>query len=176
MIRKNDPQTPLTLRSTSKGMGVFATEDINKGTFLLQFQGPIISRSQYTALANYHNNHFLQVDSDLFMGPSGTIDDFINHSCDPNSGVVYSGSKIRLYSIQYISAGEEICFDYSTTMNEDFWEMSCLCGSPFCREHIKDFKHLPQEIQTRYITLGIVPEFVRNMTPGGLSISQTGTE
>ncbi|MBI2670644.1 hypothetical protein HYX18_01530 [Candidatus Woesearchaeota archaeon] len=54
----------------------------------------------------------------------------------------------------------EITFGYSTFMDENGWEMDCNCESKNCRKRIKGFKYLPKEIQQRYLTLGIVPEFI----------------
>lgn len=150
----------LILKPTSKGNGVFANRNFKKGEFIIQFSGKTYSKSEYKTLINHSNNHFLQIDSETFIGPSGNLDDLINHSCNPNCGVIYTEKEIRLYSIQKIKKGEEICFDYSTTMAEDFWEMECLCGSHKCRKVIRDFRHLPRKLKEKYISLGIVPAFV----------------
>ena len=45
-------------------------------------------------------------------------------------------------------------------MNKDGWEMNCNCGSNNCRGKIRDFKYLPPEIQQKYLTLDIVPEYI----------------
>ena len=61
--------------------------------------------------------------------------------------------------IREIAPGEQILFDYSTTMDEDNFEFECLCGSPKCRGRIRDFKHLPMVLRRRYNELGIVPRY-----------------
>jgi hypothetical protein len=66
---------------------------------------------------------------------------------------------VRLIAIRDISPGEQITFDYSTTMDEDDFEFDCLCGSPKCRGRIRDFKHLPADLRHQYIKLRIVPEY-----------------
>ena len=58
--------------------------------------------------------------------------------------------------------GEEIRFDYSTTMLERAWELNCACGSPRCRGLIQDFDLLPIALQTFYLRLGIVQNFIVN--------------
>ena len=68
--------------------------------------------------------------------------------------------KSNPHSIKDIKKGEEITWDYSTTMDEDKWEMDCVCQSKNCRKRIKDFKYLPKEIQQKYIKLGIVPDYI----------------
>jgi len=58
--------------------------------------------------------------------------------------------------------GEEIRFDYSTTMSQDHWAMECRCGQATCRRVILNFHHLPPITQNRYLQLGIVPRFIVN--------------
>ena len=65
-----------------------------------------------------------------------------------------------LVAIMDIHEGEEITWDYSTTMNEDDWEMDCVCGSKNCRGRIRDFKYLPENVQQKYINLRIVPKYI----------------
>jgi len=94
------------------------------------------------------------------MGPSGGLDDFFNHPCNPNSGLKIQNGKAILVAIKNIKSGEEITWDYSTTMNEDDWEMDCVCGSKNCRGRIRDFKYLPENVQQKYINLRIVPKYI----------------
>jgi hypothetical protein len=152
----------LCVRDTDKGKSVFAMKDFSRGNSLLEFTGKIISRDEYLEQHDPENNHYLQIDYNRFMGPSGGMDDLINHSCNPNCGLIYSEDKIILIAIYNIHKNEEITFDYSTTMDEDCWEMECHCGEVNCREVIRDFKYLPYQLKIRYISLGIVPDFIAN--------------
>lgn len=79
-------------------------------------------------------DRYIQVGEDKYLGPSGDFDDFINHSCDPNSGIQIKGKKVVLLAIKDIKQNEEITWDYSTTMDEDDWEMDCQCGCLKCRK------------------------------------------
>ncbi|HUI70510.1 MAG TPA: SET domain-containing protein-lysine N-methyltransferase, partial [Spirochaetia bacterium] len=103
----------------------------------------------------------LQIGPDLYIGASGGLDDYINHSCEPNAGLRISGTTVDLYAIRDIKPGEEILFDYSTTLDEDDFTMSCQCSTPSCRRVIRDGKYLPPEVWQRYLLLGIVPEYVQ---------------
>ncbi len=82
---------------------------------------------------------------------------YANHSCDPNAGVVDSR---RLVALRDIAPGQEIRWDYSTTMDENFWTMRCRCGAPGCRGVVGDFKTLPRELRRRYLELRVVPRFI----------------
>jgi SET domain-containing protein len=134
------------------GRGVFATETIAAGAVIMKYTGPLLTYAQTspTTLA-------LQIGPDLYIGESGQADDFVNHSCDPNAGMRIEGTDVQLVAIRSISPGEQIAFDYSTTMDEDDFEFDCLCGSQRCRGRITDFKHLPTELKKRYQQLNVVP-------------------
>lgn len=83
---------------------------------------------------------------------------YANHSCDPNAGVADGR---RLVAIASIGAGQEIRYDYSTTMDEDFWTLDCRCGAPTCRGRVTDFHWLPEAVKARYRDLGVVPRWLR---------------
>jgi hypothetical protein len=146
----------LEVKTSSTGRGVFATVDIARGRLLMPFTGPLLRYEQTTPLTLA-----LQIGPDLYVGESGGLDDCVNHSCDPNSGLVISGTDVRLYALRDITAGGQITFDYSTTMDEDDFEFDCLCGSAVCRGKIRDFKHLPGELKRKYLALGVVPGYLR---------------
>jgi hypothetical protein len=150
----------LILQECPNGVGVFAGERISAGEEILTFLGPLIERRDMPEIRSQDEDYYLQVDDDMFLGPSGWIDDYINHSCNPNSGVVIEGQVSKLVAIQNISRRDEIRFDYSTTMYRPILVMKCRCGSPRCRGQVVDFIYLPEEIQAKYIGLGVVPAYI----------------
>jgi SET domain-containing protein len=149
-------------QESEKGQAVFAKKKFIEGEFIVQFTGKVYSREEYLKLHDPDNNHYIQTGDGIFMGPSGNEDDLINHSCNPNCGLKISEDGVFLYAIRDIERGEEITFDYSTTMDEDHWEMECCCGDSKCRRKIKDFKYLPEDIKRLYVSLGIVPRHIIN--------------
>ncbi|HSV15089.1 MAG TPA: SET domain-containing protein-lysine N-methyltransferase [Tepidisphaeraceae bacterium] len=146
----------LIVRESPTGRGVFASTHLSAGARLLRFTGPLLRYEQTTP-----QTLALQIGLDLYIGESGGADDCVNHSCDPDAGLVIDGTDVQLIALRDIAAGEQVTFDYSTTMDEDDFEFDCLCGSPNCRRRIRDFKHLPAEVQRRYVELGVVPEYNR---------------
>lgn len=153
-------KTFLYTEETKSGKGVFTLKDIVKGENILQFKGKFMTYQDFPTHYTKFEDHCVQINDNLYLGPSGDIDDLFNHSCNPNSGLRIEQGKVTLIALKKISAGEEITWDYSTTMDEDFWEMDCECDSEKCRKKIRDFKHLPAETQNYYIDLGIVPEYI----------------
>lgn len=150
----------LCVAETGKyGKGVFAGRNYRAGEKILKFQGPLLHYDDIVP-GSLEDNMTIQVAKNYYIGPSGGIDDYINHSCDPSSGLKLFGGELQLVAIRDIGAGEEITFDYSTSMNESFSEMGCVCGSSKCRGLIRDFQLLPQTLRHEYTTLGIVPSYI----------------
>lgn len=150
----------LLVKQGVAGRGVFAGEEVVAGTLIIRFTGPLLRFKDTTP-----HTLALQIGPDLYLGASGNPDDCVNHSCNPNSGLQIAGLDVRLIALRDIAMGEEICFDYSTTMDEDDFEMTCRCGSSACRGVIGDFKRLPPELQRRYARLGVVPEYNLKFVP-----------
>lgn len=150
----------LILRRSKNGKGVFANKNFKKGGKIMDFHGKLLTYEQFPAHYTKMEDHCVQIGKNLYIGPSGKIDDFFNHSCNPNSGIKINGKNAVLIAIKNVKKGEEINFDYSTTMDEDFWEIDCNCGSKNCRKRIRDFKYLNKKIQQKYIKLGIVPKYL----------------
>jgi uncharacterized protein len=147
------------------GRGLFATRAFLPGQSILVFTGPVLDHAGVLALGE-DQAYALQIGPDEYLDtmPPGR---YTNHSCDPNAGIM---NDRVLTALRPIEVGEEIRFDYSTTMSEDHWTMECRCGDPFCRRVILDFHHLPPIAQNRYLQLGVVQRFivdeVRRRSPG----------
>jgi hypothetical protein len=146
----------LSIKGGTHGRGVFTDEPIAAGTLIVTFTGPFLRYAETTP-----RTYALQIGPDLYIGASSGPDDFINHSCEPNAGFRIEGTTADLHAIRDIEAGEEILFDYSTTLDEDDFTMVCQCGTPSCRKVIGDAKYLPEKIWKKYETLGILPAYVR---------------
>ena len=152
----------LELKNCEHGRGVFAKEPIKAGDEILKFRGPVVVINDLPRPYTAENDYFLQIGQDLFVGPSGEIDDYVNHSCEPNSGIKFESDYIKLVAIAPIAPGHQITFDYSTTMHKFDYQMNCACGSNKCRLRVKNFVELPEETQEKYIKLGIIPDYILN--------------
>ena len=140
------------------GRGAFATELIRNGERILEFTGPVISVEQVLEKPADKACCTLQIGPKTYMDiqEPGVL---FNHSCSPNAGI--RDDKF-LVAIEDILPGEEIVYDYSTTIEENDWTLQCKCGSPSCRHIVGDFSKLPAELQKRYLDLDIVQAFIRN--------------
>lgn len=139
--------TPLyTTRGAGEhGDGVFARAPIRRHTLAMLMRGRLIHSDEITP-----GLRVMQLGPDQWLAErpeSPDASDFVNHSCAPNLG--FSDGSTALYTLRDIAPGEELCFDYSTTMNEPGWSMRCLCGSSDCRGLIQSFDELPEAQQRR---------------------------
>ena len=163
---------PLIVKQTPYGDGVFANKEFKKGELITRMKGKTYTWDSAPIESDKQNNHFLQIGKELYLGPSGFLDDKINHSCEPNSAIYIKNGKVNLFAIKDIPLGEQISFDYSITAHEkehDHWQMECLCESRNCRKIVKDFVYLPIEIKREYIKLGLVPQYILEDTESILS-------
>lgn len=129
---------PLEIRAAGpKGRGVFASAPIGKGQLLTPFTGWLLKTADLT-----DELFALQVGVDLWLCSHGDqLDDCINHSCEPNAGFI-TGETV-LHALRDIGAGEEIGFDYATSIDEAGWRLDCACGSPRCRGVILPWSEMP---------------------------------
>ncbi len=147
------------IAESKNGKGVFARTKIVKDEKIMEFRGETMKKIELPSPYTEVKDLYVQIGKDLYMGPSGGADDFVNHSCDPNVALTIDGNQVVLAAIKDIREGEEITWDYSTTMDEDEWEKDCMCDSRTCRRRIRDFKHLPESVRGTYCAIGIVPEY-----------------
>lgn len=144
----------IRISESTLGKGVFARVPIEAKETIFYLTGKVLDFNEAVALP--HEAYVIQVGIDRYIDPYSPAK-FLNHSCQPNSGFV---DEIRLIATRRILPGEEIRFDYSTTMLERHWELDCRCGAPQCRSRIRDFDLLPLALQTYYLKLGIVQNFI----------------
>jgi hypothetical protein len=149
--------TSLVLRQVpGKGRGVFAGRTFRRGEEVLEFFGDV---KDFADLGD-DLDHALQVGPRDFMAASGLIDDYVNHSCDPNCGIRNDNGRIVLFALRDVPQGEEITFDYSTTQMNNIWGMKCACGTTLCRGEVRDFVELPATVKARYVSLRAVLPFL----------------
>ena len=129
-----------------KGRGVFAGRPFTLGEEVLEFLGEVRDVESFQDLT-----YALQIGPRQFLTASGGVDDFVNHSCEPNCGIRSVDGRVVLFALQPIAQNDEITFDYSTTQTGGYWSMDCQCGAPHCRGVIGDFKDLPEKVKAFYV-------------------------
>ena len=143
------------VKNGKHGLGCFASRFIRKKERIMVFKGPLITYAQ--TKTKEQKEHYFQIGPESFQGKAPLRRRPVNHSCNPNAGIIGSET---LIAIRNIKKGEEITFDYSTTMYNDPATLRCSCGSRQCRDIIKEFRYLPEKTQQKYIEIGVVPKWL----------------
>jgi hypothetical protein len=94
-----------------------------------------VSAEELDELSEDIRRHTVQVEERLYLASHGPDEgpDFINHSCDPNTGLE---GQIALVALQRILPGEEVTIDYAMCDGSPYDEFDCACGSPICRGRV----------------------------------------
>jgi hypothetical protein len=155
----------VTVGENHLGKAVFASRNIERGAEVIRFGGRPVFAAQIPRVYFGASDRYMQIDHDLYLGPSGSADDFFNHSCNPNAGIRFQRDGVYLEALRAIKRGEEICWDYSTTMLSSKWLMKCDCRTSSCRGYVGDFNLLSPTRASFYLKLGVVAPFiVRNLS------------
>lgn len=150
---------------TSKlnGKGIFTKRQFRNKEIIFKVEGKIFTKEEIYKTSGKFTDNTFRFAKDFFISPEGELGDFLNHSCDPNSGVIKIQDGLFVVAIKDIDVNEEILMDYSTILtNDDTYELDCNCGSKECRSKVRRYTSLPQKIKEKYIQLGIVPEYILN--------------
>ena len=146
--------------SIISGQGSFATRDICKGEFITVLKGRPVTAAEYPSVCQKSGltlDDPLQIQTNLFLILEASSK-AINHSCDPNVCIREESS---VYARRNIKKGEEITYDYSTTVGlNEHWQMPCCCGSTQCRGQIGNIATLPKEILNGYVKENALPRFI----------------
>ncbi len=151
------------------GAGNVANRVIEKNETIGFFEGEICTLEEIIKKVNdsqEESSDPLAIDEELYIDLDEKYRLF-NHSCSPNS---YIKGKNEMIAIRRIEIGEEITFDYSTTMHypeekiiasgHQLWTCDCLCGSKNCRGIIDQFKTLTTKEQAFYLENKYMPDFM----------------
>ena len=109
----------------------------------------MVAGDVFATLPAHRRSLSIQVADDLYLvGPEqAEPHDMVNHSCDPNCGILGS---ILLVAIRPIGAGEELCYDYAMSDGSPYDEFDCSCGAAGCRRRITGNDWSRPELIERY--------------------------
>ena len=150
------------VKESKFGKGVFADKDFSKGDMICFLKGKRMGLEILQSLKKRRRDILvdpLQISHDTYINLEEPFI-YVNHSCEPNAGI--RGTN-ELFAIMDIKKGDELSFDYSTTIDEG---VDCQCNSKHCRGKIVDFFGLPEHLQKKYIALGAVPDFIKKKVKG----------
>ena len=135
-----------------QGLGVFTRRRYQQEDLILEFSGDETPLNQ---ISNF--THYMQISPQMYLGPSHQMDDYVNHSCDPNSAVYFQNNVMVLRALRQIEINEQLSFDYGTIIFNEPTVFECACNSDCCRRVIGNFYTMPLELQNDYLEKGMVP-------------------
>jgi uncharacterized protein len=134
--------------SALDGEGCFAIDRIECGETTAAFGGWAATRAQLNALPPDQPRLALQIDDDLYLvSPDKSAGDCINHSCDPNCGLV---GGVLLVALRDIEPGEQVTFDYAMADASDYDEFECNCLTSKCRGTVTGNDWMLPDLRRRY--------------------------
>lgn len=130
--------------SVVHGRGLFATRDIPKDTYIIEYVGERIGKeeSQRRGLDLYAESEktggaavYIFTLNDEFDLDGGSPDNkarLINHSCDPNCEAQQcEQDRLWIVSLRDIAKDEELTFNYGFDL-ETYLDHPCRCGAERC--------------------------------------------
>jgi uncharacterized protein len=157
-------------RSVINGRGVFARKFLPANTAVIACKGLVLRAREVRT-----DMRAMQIGADVYLAEDPDnpgIDDFINHSCEPNVG--FQDGCLTLYALRDITVDEEIVFDYSTCMNEAGWSLRCRCRASSCRGLIISFDELSSRDRKRLGVIALAYLRERGNPRGGNARSPAG--
>lgn len=125
MDKKTTTQKNYCVKKSQSGLGLFATDFINKGDFVIEYTGELMKEKD----ANY-SRYIFSVNLRWVVDGRGrkNIARYINHSCRPNCEPEIKGKKILIYAKRNIKPGEELNYDYGKEYFDEYIKPNgCRC-------------------------------------------------
>jgi len=150
------PALFVTKGSVIHGRGLYARNDIEKDTWIVQYLGKLVDKEESDRIANelldsaketggakvymFILNDEWDIDGNVSWNPARLM----NHSCDPNvEAQTWQDKEIWFVALRDIKKGEELVFNYGFDL--ECWEdHPCRCGSPKCVGHIAGEEYWPK--------------------------------
>lgn len=111
--------------------GLFTRCQITSGSIILKCPGKIV---------DHPNRYSLQIDQKRHLNKGGDIDDFINHSCEPNCFIRFPD--LSLEALRDIQPGEELTINYCASELKIEEPFECNCGAANCYRTVRGFAYL----------------------------------
>jgi SET domain-containing protein len=126
-LTQKDQREKLIVKKSLAGLGLFATAPIKKGSFIIEYTGPLLSEAEMQKKGGKY----------LFgMGKHWTIDGsnrhnlarYINHSCVRNNcEPIQYALHVKIRATRNIKPGEELTYDYGKEYFDEFLGKNCRC-------------------------------------------------
>lgn len=132
-------------RSGVHGKGVFAVQNMPKGTPLIEYLGEVIDwpealrRHPHDPEQPFHTFYFSLGEDHVIDGNvGGNASRWINHSCAANCEADEIEGRVFIKTKRAVKAGDELFYDYGLVIDERHTpkvkkQYECRCGARDCR-------------------------------------------
>jgi uncharacterized protein len=131
---KASPRTsrkPYRVGRSPTGLGLFATEPIAEGAFIVEYKGRRLPHAQAKRLEARGSRYMYEINSRWTVDGSSrrNMGRYANHSCRPNAESDVVKGKVILRARKKIKPGEEITYDYGREYFDIFLKPAgCKCA------------------------------------------------
>lgn len=145
-IQQNSNMPTEVFQTNRKGRGVRSIGIIEKGIFIIEYVGEVITIAEYkertkTLYKDDKHSYCIRLEKGFVIDARkmGNVSRFINHACSPNCEIekweVNGTPRLGLYAKRRIEAGEELTCNYQF---EEYGLSSqpCYCESNGCTKYI----------------------------------------
>jgi SET domain-containing protein len=125
---------PYRVGRSRTGLGLFATEVIERSALIVEYSGPRMPTREAHALERAGRNKYIfELNNRWSIDGAGrdNMGRYANHSCAPNARSELIRGKVMLRAIRRIRPGEEITYDYGKDYVALFFKDGCKCAK--CR-------------------------------------------
>jgi len=126
---------PFRVGRSRTGLGLFATEPIRTGKFIIEYWGKLV---RWNDVDNLQGKYLFDLNKRWAIDGSDRRNTarYINHSCKPNADPYEVSRKIKIYARRTIQPGEEITYNYGKEYFDDILApIGCKCAP--CMEEAK---------------------------------------
>ena len=144
-------------KSHVHGSGLFAVQNIKKGSKIIEYIGDKVTKKEGDKRAdkqikqykkNKNNGMVYIFELNKLYDIDGSVSHnhakLINHSCNPNCEVEIINNEIWISAIKNIKKYTELSYNYGYSYDTDYVDHVCKCGSSKCVGYILDEDHWPK--------------------------------
>ena len=138
--------------SSIHGLGVFTRLPVRESEVVIVWGGVVMTLEEFRSGAGLRHTN-VGLDENLYLvSPSHeemTVDDYMNHSCDPNLWLV---DELTLVARRDISKNEELTIDYAIELLDESYVMKheCNCHASCCRKVVTGRDWQLKEVQNAH--------------------------
>jgi SET domain-containing protein len=137
---------PFRIGRSHIGLGLFATDTIRKGAFIVAYRGRRIPTAEAEKREARGACYMFELNSRWTIDGSSrrNLARYVNHSCKPNAEALLRRGGIVYVARRGIKPDEEITVDYGKEYFECFLEAKgCLCAACLAKPEVRRSKRLP---------------------------------